>query len=125
MRIKDNPDFKPTTVRLEGIDATFPAYADPADTRHRHTRPFFDLKTVRRIAIATQDSDSEDVIHILKGGSNPDGSPKATVARVDWRHVEADSLEAATDIIEPTEDGLYDLGSLGWAWNALDASHTP
>ncbi|MER6253653.1 hypothetical protein ABT224_20085 [Streptomyces sp. NPDC001584] len=121
MQIKDNPDFKPTHVYLEGIDGVFPAYVNPAITWRRHACPFFDLETIRRIAVATQASDSQDVIHILKGGRYPDGSPKPIVARVDWLYVESESLEAATDLIEPTEDGLYDLGNLEWTWHETDA----
>ncbi|MFZ3475279.1 hypothetical protein ACODT3_42765 [Streptomyces sp. 4.24] len=124
MKIKDNPAFKSTHVCLEGIDAVFPAYVADRTWRN-HACPAFDLETIHRIADATQvplkgpNPDTANAIHILDGGRNADGTPKVIVARIDWQYVDSEGLEESTDVIPPTEDGLYDLGSLEWAWHEI------
>ncbi|MFJ2752721.1 hypothetical protein [Streptomyces sp. NPDC087297] len=130
MKVKGNPAFKQTRVCLEGIDATFAAHV-PDWTYRNHARPVFDLETIQRIAEITQeplkrgDFNAANAIHVLDGGKNEDGSPRVIVARIDWFYVDTDGLEDSTDLIEPTEDGLYDLGGLEWAWHDLNDEPRP
>ncbi|MFD6540638.1 hypothetical protein [Streptomyces goshikiensis] len=127
MKIKDNPDFRPTHVCLEGIDAVFPAYVSDDRTWHNHACPVFDLETIHRLADLTQkplkgsNPEIANAIHVLDGGRNEDGTPKVIVARIDWLYVDDEGLENSTDIIPPTEDGLYDLESLEWAWHETES----
>ncbi|MEU2453975.1 hypothetical protein ABZ605_28330 [Streptomyces sp. NPDC012765] len=130
MKVNGNPDFTHTHVCLEGIDATFPARV-PDWTYRGHALPLFDLETIRRIAEVTQeplkkgDFNAANAIHVLDGGKNDDGSPRVIVARIDWPYVDTEGLDAATDLIEPTEDGLYDLGGLEWAWHVTADAPRP
>ncbi|WP_030236830.1 hypothetical protein [Streptomyces sp. NRRL S-350] len=116
------PNRVATLVTLDGPD--FPAMVDPTNRWNGWLSPCFDLTTVRKLAKFLDQQAEEfgrdcvDTVHIVEGGTNPDGTPRAIVTKVSWQYLPDSGPEECTDIIEPDEDGLYGIGGWEWCWYA-------
>ncbi|MFF4292116.1 hypothetical protein ACFY0N_00500 [Streptomyces vinaceus] len=107
----------------------YPAMVDPTDQVDGFVRPWFDLGTVQRIAEDTQANaerhghGSYDTVHVLTGDVS--GRAHAVVLNICWMHLGGKYHEQAAEIVQPNEDGRYDIGGHGWGWYALSDDLSP
>ncbi|MEW1700628.1 MULTISPECIES: hypothetical protein [unclassified Streptomyces] len=113
----------PTRVRIDGIPA-YPAVVDPADRWNGFVSPFFTLDTVRLLSAETLKGavkygyDCSDTIHVIDGGTDGNGAPRAVVLHIRWMYLEDEGPAQVTSIINPRkEDGLYGIGGWEWTWS--------
>ncbi|MFF4726359.1 hypothetical protein ACFY3M_13610 [Streptomyces mirabilis] len=107
----------------------YPALVDPADLRDGYVRPWFDLRTVRRIAADTRRDaaryghGSIDTVHVLDGKVNR--TKHAVVMVVCWMYLAGERREQAAEVLQPNADGRYAVGGHDWQWYALDGDQNP
>ncbi|MFJ3817828.1 hypothetical protein [Streptomyces sp. NPDC090056] len=121
------PSPKTGSVRTRvTIDGTpdYPAVLDPANRWNGFVSPFFTLDTVRQLAAETLDIatkygyDCADTIHVIDGGTDSNGAPRAVVLHIRWMYLEDEGPAQVTSIINPREeDGLYGIGGWEWTWS--------
>ncbi|MEU3342255.1 hypothetical protein [Streptomyces sp. NPDC006668] len=112
-------------VCIDDSFGPFSAKLDPTD-REGYLTPFFTLDTVRELAVCTQqlcaeygrDSETIHVLSILDVADSRAGhedQPRVVVVQIRWQYLD-EGAESAVSIIEPNQDGLYQIGSDDWAW---------
>ncbi|MET8609779.1 hypothetical protein [Streptomyces misionensis] len=107
----------------------YPAVVDPADQRDGYLRPWFDLRTVRRIAVDTQSAaaryghGSIDTVHVLDG--TVDRTNHAVVIVTCWMYLGGEKREQAVEVLHPNADGRYAVGGHDWQWYALGRDLMP
>ncbi|MFK0015698.1 hypothetical protein [Streptomyces sp. NPDC091027] len=117
-------------VRLDD-SPLFEAVADLDDRWNGFLRPRFTLDQVREVATHTQQLAREcgrswDSVHVVDmtfpalAGEDESRERVAIVMMVGWAWGPTDRPSQYTTIVDPDEDGLYDLGGGSWAW-----SHVP
>lgn len=110
-----------TRVTLDGPE-TYEAVLDPTDRWHGWVSPRFSLDTARQLAADTASQaeqhghDSVDTIHVIEGGTDRDGRPRAVVMHIRWLYHD-EGPEASVTVIAPDEDGLYGIGGWDWTWS--------
>lgn len=116
-------DLTATRVLLPGIMGPYDALVDLKDGWNSYLRPLFTLATVREIAARTQvlaeECGSNDVVtaHVIDGDPGYEGEPRSVILTVNWHYWNGDKgAKNVTDILTPTEDGLYQLGGSSWCW---------
>ncbi|WP_331732030.1 hypothetical protein OG592_41035 (plasmid) [Streptomyces avidinii] len=112
-----------TRVTIDGTP-DYPAVVDPANRWNGFVSPFFTLDTVRELAAETLDVatkqgyDCADTIHVIDGGTDSGGAPRAVVLHIRWMYLEDEGPAQVTSIISPREeDGLYGIGGWEWTWS--------
>ncbi|WP_086859760.1 hypothetical protein [Streptomyces milbemycinicus] len=102
----------------------YPARLDPTNRWSGYVRPLFTLDAVRQIAGDTQAFTQRyghhnwDTVHVLDGGTGPGGERRTIVLIIGWEsYDDGQSPQQVTDVIEPTEDGLYGIGDGCWPWD--------
>lgn len=85
--------------------------------------PRFTLDAARELAAQTQRLAEEcspegvDTVHVIDfGASDDNGRPVAVVLKISWMYLEEEGPRKSTDIIEPDEEGRYNIGGWEWAW---------
>ncbi|MEU7093000.1 hypothetical protein [Kitasatospora aureofaciens] len=117
-----SPNRIATRVTLDGPN--FPAMVDLTNRWNGWLSPYFDLDTVRELAKFFDEQaeeygrDAVDTVHVIDGGTNLDGTPRAVVAKVSWMYVPDEGPVECTEIIEPDANGLYGVGGWEWTWYA-------
>ncbi|MEU0181443.1 hypothetical protein ABZ312_09665 [Streptomyces sp. NPDC006207] len=111
-----------TRVGIDDLLGPFEAQVDPAHRWNGFLHPHFALDAVRQLAARTQEvaaqlgRDAYDTVHVIDGGTDSEGQPRAVVLIVSWRYFD-EGPEAVTDIVQPDSRGLYDIGGGSWAWS--------
>lgn len=106
---------------------TYPARIIPGQTWNGWLVPYFTLEIVRQIAAETQAAAERyghkcvDTVHVIDGGTDEAGQPRAVVVQVSWRYLDQDGPESVTSVAAPNEDGLYCVGGWEWTWYRVDA----
>ncbi|MFD5788606.1 hypothetical protein ACFWH1_18535 [Streptomyces sp. NPDC127037] len=113
-----------TYVTCTGSEV-YPARLNPDARWNGWVCPAFTLDTVRQIAADTQAAAERnghlctDTIHVTDGGFTSEGEPQALVMRISWLLLdEGDST--AIEIIKPSGDGMYAIGSHAWCWSEVE-----
>lgn len=108
----------------------YPARIDPDVQKDGYVKPWFDLATVRRIAVDTQADaarfghGSVDTVHVMEGVV--DGDSYAVVLSICWMYLDDDERrECATEVAQPNDEGRYAVGGLDWCWYVLDENLNP
>jgi hypothetical protein len=127
------PDAAPGTMVEVMVCANerdrYPALVDPSDQRDGYVRPWFDLRTVRRIAADTRRDAAKyghgsiDTVHVLSGKVNR--TRYAVVTVVCWMYLGGDRREQAVEVLQPNTDGRYAVGGHDWCWYVLSDDQTP
>ncbi|MFC7791379.1 hypothetical protein [Streptomyces cinereoruber] len=98
---------------------TYPAFLHP-DEASRHVWPCFDLATVRQLAAQTQSEEARHAPHFpgtvhVFDNDTITRTPQALVVAVTWADIADKGVTEATQILNPNEDGLYQVGE-HWGW---------
>ncbi|MEW1675506.1 hypothetical protein AB0O47_20000 [Streptomyces noursei] len=121
--------MQPVRVRLDD-SPVFEAVADLGNTWDRFLRPRFTLDQLREVAEYTQAMHREhgvdwETVHIVEQSSAnrfaEDGRPaaekSALVLWVSWEFtLGSEGPSKYVTVVDPDEDGLYDVGGGAWAW---------
>lgn len=96
----------------------------PGRPLERLRLPFFTLDTVRLLSAETlKDAakygyDCSDTIHVIDGGTDNNGAPRAVVLHIRWMYLEEEGPAQVASVINPRkEDGLYGIGGWEWTWS--------
>ncbi|MFB7341275.1 hypothetical protein ACFCZ6_14555 [Streptomyces hydrogenans] len=102
----------------------YEAVVDPSHRWNGWVSPYFTLDTVRQLAAETIDTadahgyTDAETIHVIDGGTDSDGEPRAVVLHIRWIYLDDQGPEKVTSVIDPREeDGLYCIGGWEWAWS--------
>jgi hypothetical protein len=110
-----------TRVCIDDTLGPYDAKLDPADRWNGALSPYFTLDTVRQLAARTQEMaeerghDTVDTIHVVDGDARREGEPRTAVVSIRRCYVDEYS-ESDTEIIQPSSEGLYGVGSWEWTW---------
>ncbi|MFC1415402.1 hypothetical protein [Streptacidiphilus cavernicola] len=116
----DAPEIH-TRVCIDDL-GPFDAKVDPTDRWNGWLCPYFTLDTVRVLAARTQelaaqdDNDTFDTVHVIDGGTDDNGKPRAIVVHISWQHF-TDDPEHAAGFVAPNSEGLYGIGAAEWTWS--------
>jgi len=111
-----------TKVCIDDYFGPYDAKVDLSDRWNGWLCPSFTLDTVRALAARSQElahaegHDVVDTIHVIEGGAEDDGTPRAIVVHVRWQYF-ADSRQRAAQILTPDSDGRYGIGAAEWTWS--------
>lgn len=111
-----------TRVCIDDTFGPFDAKLDPTAKWCGSLAPFFTLDTVRELAARTKEMADEfghdviETVHVIDGGTDRDGDPRALVIHIRWSHIGVDS-ESVTSIIQPNDEGLFGIGCWEWPWS--------
>ncbi|MGY3341136.1 hypothetical protein ACVW0K_007329 [Streptomyces filamentosus] len=112
-----------TRVTVSGT-TDYDAVVDPANRWNGWVSPYFTLDTVRRLSaemLGLADAhgyDCADTVHVIDGGTDDDGEPRAIVLHIRWVYLADEGAQSVTSVVEPrTEDGLYCIGGWEWTWS--------
>lgn len=101
----------------------YEAKIDPTKRWKGSASPRFTLDTVRKIAAHTQEQAGEynynsvETIHVIDGGTDHEGKPRAVVLHVRWCYIEdEEEAQYATLVMQPDDAGLYSVGGDDWNW---------
>jgi hypothetical protein len=125
--------IQPVRVRIDD-SPVFEAMADLGDRWNDFLRPRFTLDQVRKVAEHTQAMNREhgvdwETVHVVEQDSAnrtaKEGEPavqtSALVLWVSWQFtLGSDGPSKWVTVVDPDQDGLYDIGGGSWAW-----SHVP
>lgn len=110
-----------TRVCIDDTLGPYDAKLDPADRWNGALSPYFTLDIVRQLAARTQEMAEEegydrvDTIHVVDGDARREGEPRTAVVSIRRCYVDEYS-ESDTEIIQPSDEGLYGVGSWEWTW---------
>jgi hypothetical protein len=116
--------MKPVRVQLDD-SPLFEAVADLGDRWNGFLRPRFTLDQVRRVAEYTQNMSRQhgvdwESVHVVEHdfASGESGVVRsALVLLVSWQFtLGSDGPSKWTTVIDPDQDGRYDIGGGSWAW---------
>ncbi|WP_327349623.1 hypothetical protein OG772_20285 [Streptomyces sp. NBC_01321] len=111
-----------TRVCIDDMLGPYDAKLNPDNRWNGWLSPFFTLDTARKIAARTQEMADEDghdcvdTIHVIDGGIDREGEPRAVVLHISWQYFDEGSQTAAS-IIQPNDEGLYGIGGWSWTWH--------
>ncbi|MGW6562604.1 hypothetical protein [Streptomyces hydrogenans] len=112
-----------TRVTIDG-STNYDAVVDPSNRWNGWVSPYFTLDTVRELSGETIDMaaaygyDCVDTVHVIDGGTNNDGEPRAVVLHISWAYLANEGPQEATSVVEPREeDGRYCIGGWEWTWS--------
>ncbi|MFE5795802.1 hypothetical protein ACFQ8C_24955 [Streptomyces sp. NPDC056503] len=112
-----------TRVTITGTE-NYEAVVDPSDRWNGFVSPYFTLDTVRQLSADTLAMaeaggyDYADTVHVIDGGSEADGTPRAIVLHISWTFLADEGPAQVASIISPREeDGLYCIGGWEWTWS--------
>lgn len=112
-----------TRVCIDDTLGPYEAKIDPTNRWKGLVCPRFTLDTVRKIAARTQEQAAKDnyesveTIHVIDGGTDAEGNPRAVVLHVRWAYVEdEEEAQYATLAMQPDDEGLYSIGGDEWNW---------
>ncbi|WP_228980167.1 hypothetical protein [Streptomyces sp. DH12] len=113
-----------TRVCIDDTLGPLDAKVDPQDRWNGWLSPRFTLDAVRELAAQTQrlaeecGAESVDTVHVIHcGGKDADGNPLAVVLRVTWMYLAEEGARQSTLIIEPDDEGRYNVGACEWTWH--------
>ncbi|WP_392749421.1 hypothetical protein [Streptomyces sp. LN590] len=111
-----------TRVCIDDMLGPYDAKLNPNNRWNGWLFPNFTLDTVRKIAAVTQQAADEyghdvtDTIHVIDGGIDREGKPRAVVLYIGWQWFD-ESSQSAASIIQPNDEGLYGIGGGAWTWH--------
>ncbi len=106
-------------------ERTYAAQVHPTNRWNDWVSPSFTLDTVRQLAADTQADaakyghDAVDTIHVIEGGTDTEGEPRAIVLHIRWAH-HGQSPKQGAAIGHPGKDGRYYIGGWEWTWYMIE-----
>ncbi|MEJ8640218.1 hypothetical protein [Streptomyces sp. MS2.AVA.5] len=138
--LPDRPIITSNTVLPTGLeipmdvtatgDHVYPAMVDVTSRWNGFLSPSFTLATVRQLAADTQTMADEygygdmDTVHVIDGGTNAEGQPRAVVIHVRWQYL-GEGSDTAANIVKPNASGRYPIGGWEWTWQAVEPREQP
>ncbi|MGW6391183.1 hypothetical protein ACWFR1_11900 [Streptomyces sp. NPDC055103] len=113
-----------TKVCIDDTLGPLDARVDPTDRWNGHISPRFTLDAARALAAQTQRLAEEcgpecvETVHVIDfGTADNDGRPVAVVLKISWMYLEEEGPTKGTHIIEPDDEGRYNIGGWEWCWD--------